>query len=404
MTQKETLNIRHLAITTTSLLALSPQLADANDAAMGGTGATLAPVKEYRIQMAAEHIVLDSRPASIERRGMDWHITATYTFRNPASEAITLTMGFPEAICDREAGLCDKDTSRTFFGMRTTVDGKRVKMRTQKTPPDTKWGDELGLIHLFDVRFEPTSSVTVVHTYEMHASHMAVGPHGVHYVTRTGSLWNGPIGRATFTFLFPTRPWLLAFPPEYKLSRFTAKGSGRTRHTELTFVQNRWTPTRDLSLSYATAPLDYVDSWCPALGSYEQGHRYDDERVTEEALAGLTELSDEQLRLCRNIPYAHHGYPFKSRRLHSTFYDQSPTFVTKEIQDAARQDASSADGAPPFGSVETWTDTPYVLVGFRPDPAFDRKDLTSGERRFVKAVKAIEEARKASKKNATRTP
>lgn len=39
----------------------------------------------------------------------------------------------------------------------------------------------------------------------------------VHYVTMTGQLWNGPIGRARFVVRTPYRPWFLEFPSCFEL-------------------------------------------------------------------------------------------------------------------------------------------------------------------------------------------
>ncbi len=362
------------------MLAASPALA--NDSVFGGQGADLAPVKEDRLKMVSEDIVITEVGKKRKWAYAHWEIKATYTFENPTNEAITAQFGFPEHACDPEGDCNSRDGKKfTFFRMKTTVNGKAAKMRVGTVSKKSTWAPELGRVHLFDVTIPAGKKAKVVHKYEMGKSGTSMADDLVYYVTKTGALWNGPIQDARFTLRLKQRPWGLSFPPGYELESFTTKG----KRTEIVFHQKNWTPTHDLTVLLGS---DY-SGWgpCPSIlqtvDMFYDGKKLDVAAATKE----LAKLSDADLRLCRNMPYAHHGYTFKDEALQKRFYAMSTPTSLEKFK----------------GSGWAYTGTALAEKGavgvmFAPNKSYRASMLTAREKRWVKALKAVERARKKAKK------
>lgn len=364
---------RTLTLAALILSLAVPSLASANDGTWGGTGSDLVPLKEKRIRMAAEDIVMEYVP--VKKYGQRWLITATYTFENPTDEKITVQMGFPERFCDGESDCGSPDNKHTFFDMKTTVDGKPVKVVVGKvSSKDEQWAPELGRVHLFDVTFAPKSKVSVVHTYHHGYSGSSIGDSGLYYITKTGSLWNGPIGKARFTVRMPERPWGLVYPKTYNLKSYTSRKQGKTATTELIFEQENWTPTQDLDL-YFGSPLTQ-SAGCPQV--HEAGIGEGIKKATPEAAQeAFGKLTDDELRVCRNLPYAHHGYSFKDEKLQKYFYT------------GAKAVSGPYDGEDPKD---------FIRIDYQPNPFYDEAMLSKDEQGYVKLIKLVEDARKKPKK------
>jgi hypothetical protein len=362
-------------IALTSALALTSLIpaASANDGTWGGDGADLVPLKERRIRMAAEDIVMEYVP--VKQYGYRWQVTANYTFENPTDETVTVTMGFPEKFCDGESDCGSPDNKHTFWDMKTSVDGKPVKMRIGKVSPrEEKWAPELGRVHLFDVTIAPKATASVVHTYHHGHSGSSMGDSNLSYITKTGALWNGPIGKARFTVRLPERPWGLVYPKTYNLKSYTSRKQGKGVSTELIFEQENWTPTQDLDL-YFGSPMTQ-ESGCPQVHETIIG-----EGIKKPTLAAAQEvfgrLTDEKLRICRNMPYAHHGYAFKDEKLQQYFYT-GPRAVS---------DAYDKEGPGDF-----------IRIDYQLNPFYEESMLSKDEQGYVKLIKLIEDARKKAEK------
>ncbi len=334
------LSLSVLAVVCLTLSA--PQSASANDASFGGSGAALVPLKETRVKMLSEDIVLD------RTRGDDqWHVKATYRFKNPTAKTVKLQIGFPEQHCDPEMD-CFSETSGVFHGLETRVRGQKVKLRKGKVGADKSWAPSLGHVHLFDVTFKGGEELEIVHTYSFDRT-VGVGSEDiVFYVTRTGALWNGPIGRARFTVRLPYRPWASRPPKEYKLKHFEEKLESGKPVSTLVFEMTKWTPSEDFEVNFDSGYLAIASYDCPAIP-----------RVLEDASV-LEGLNKEGLRRCRNLPYAKHGYAFRSKDLREYFYG-SPT--TEDV-------------------------TPFA-----PNPNYSPKLMTAKEQRYVVAIKKEEKRR-----------
>ncbi len=365
-----------------ALLVGSGATALANDSSFGGSGANLRPIKETRVQMKAEDIVLELRQDD-RVRDQAWFITATYQFHNPTKESVDLQMGFPELRCEEEED-CNGEGGR-FRDLKITVDGKLVKHRQGKVTKNNDWGWRLGQVYLFDVSFKPGQTVEVVHRYT-HDRSLSVEGESMEYLTTTGSLWNGPISQARFTLRTPWRPWMLTFLPEFELVKFEEKAAGGIGGmTEMIFEARKWTPKRNFEVFFpnvhnAASYFPAAAKDCPAFFDFIWNHKEDPEGTEKKIAAELAELSKATLRVCRNLPYAHHGYTFKSKDLQKTFY-----------KDAVRKGygipyfpASKPRGEEPYEKL------PWSYLTFAPNKSYSPALLRPIEQTWVKLVKAAE--------------
>jgi hypothetical protein len=323
----------------------------ANDSSFGGEGAELIPLKETRIRMAAEDIVLEKK----ERR---WHIEATYTFENPTAEVVQLQLGFPERHCDPESDC--QDGGGIFKDMKTTARGVELPLKVGTVDPKNEWAPHLGKVFLFDLTFQPKEKVTVVHRYS-HAANSSVDGEWVSYVTRTGGLWNGPIGSARFTLRTPEKPWSLRHPKQFKLTSYVERPVGKGKgQTEIIFEMKDWTPKTDLNVLFLRPLGEGYVGGCPDpyYASY-------DSLGKTTAVEMLQKADDATLVKCRNMVYAHHGYTFKTKELQDFFYGPAKPFYEDEID-----------------------------VPLQPNPFYSEELLTYEEHQFVALVKAEEERRK----------
>lgn len=305
----------------------APRYASANDVEVGGTGTDLVPLENTVVEMADETIAL-------RLRGDAWHVRARYTFHNPASERQPVTLGFPEHTCGLEPEDCP---AQMFERMKTRVRGRPVAHRLGRLRQTHPWAELFGPVWLYDVALAPQESIDIVHEYAMRSSGSVTGAKWVQYVTRTGALWSGPIGHATFTFILPRSALLLGFEPDVPVTV--------TRHNdELWVVLERvdWEPEHDLTLHYATE--DFALPWtkggepggfdwdaamtrsgtraqCVALGQLSPGDLIRNENA--QGLATELAASSADLRLCRNAVYARRGHVFRDAALNHYFYGES---------------------------------------------------------------------------------
>jgi len=347
-----------LAFVAAALLSFT---ATANDSTFGGVGAELIPLVETRIRMVSEAIVLD-------RDAERWRVEARYAFENPTEETIVVEMGFPERHCHSDED-CTSSRAGHFQDLQTMVRGVEVVQQTGSVDPSHDWAPSLGRVWLYTVEFAPGERIEIVHRYTYESSGSVDGEI-IDYVTRTGKLWNGPIGHARFVVRTFERPWMLEFPAEFALVSLVERPGDQHRGiTEIVFEMRDWTPRGDFSLLLATPfrGLEHLSAHgldCPALHDVVAHERTrESDPKAADALAEVLERYDpETLRTCRNLPYAAHGRPFTSHRLRRVFYGSKPEVV----REAGR--------------------TTRVRVGMRENPAYGRGLLTNDELIYVRAL------------------
>lgn len=350
----------------------------ANDASFGGLGADLTPQVQSNVIMRAEVI-----RATEKQAGFTWEIEARYTFHNPTDKVVTVNMGFPERFCHPDSDCASPSGDHTTFrGITTEVRGVKVKTTIQSVSRQSEWSGELGRVHLFKVDFKPQETVEIIHRYEMGISTSVERELNFDYVTKTGALWGAPIGEATFIIRVKRRPYGFVFPKGYQLTEFEHV-SGMT---QVAFQQKNWIPTNDLMVTF-----NYHASMfgCPPMRELLAEHTGPVTQDTVLPLVAMTDVLDlEGLRVCRNIPYARHGYRFKKKSLADRLYQyRAPTslpLLQRSYGSYAVPQEEEAGG--------------YLGVLFRESPHYDPKMLTAEELTWVRIFKELEQLRKAQPK------
>jgi len=294
--------------------------AAANDFEARGLAAGLAPVEPSRIRMVAERVVLT-------QGAKDWDADATYAFHNPTAEPIATAFAFPEgcpfAVKDHNVTGLYHDPQ--FRDLTTLVRGRPVPTRLVEQQPWPGLGLCIGRVHAFDIRLAPDERVEVRHRYRF-SSGTGIGFEQVQYITRTGALWNGPIGFAEFIVSPRAAAHGLSWPEGLGFTGFEERLGGVDAPGRIAyrFAATDWTPTRDFVLDLHGWPLATtlagekgIKLPCPDAAGVTSPD--DAAGPDPEAGALLAPLSDADLQLCRNLPYARHGYPFQRPGLRARF-------------------------------------------------------------------------------------
>lgn len=351
----------------------------ANDSEFGSTSGMLHPVKNDHITMVSEDI-------GAQQTTEGWDLRAIYKFKNKSSKPQKLTIGFPEKQGSDET---------EFLKFVTKVRGKKVKTRVQKNTPKTKEISNLGRTHLFEVTFAPSETLEIEHQYKMTSSSSVAYAYEefFYYVTKTGALWNGPIGRATFTIRTRKNYELVAAPPTYKLKslkRFLRAPTGDDRvGMELVFEMKNWTPKSDLDLVLWEDMDDTIRfqtiGKCPRseiTGSYKEWGSADfAAKKAMYKIDALDKFSTKQLRKCRNWVYAQYGYIFKDKKLQKLFYPKP-----------------KVEKYPPIKLMEDEDKYMVKMYKLAPNPEYSPKMLNADDLLYVDALKAEETRRKRNRK------
>lgn len=302
-----------------ALLIVWPAVAAANDGNFGGSGASLAPLASTDVKMLREDITLE-----LAGRPLAWRVTAIYEFENPTGAPVTVQMGYPETRCDPDEGDCMGQGGR-FRGLDTKVRGRRVRHRVGRVAESSPWAMELERVFLFDVVFAARERVRVEHRYTYDRSFTAVLGENVHYLTRTGSLWNGPIGEARFTVRTPNPPLVVEHPRSVPLTSWDRVVRDGRGVTELVFVVRNYRPTEDFEVllgeparlqageAIGDGSIDVAD--CVAAAT--AGRSREARQMTDEF---LRESSVETLTGCQNLLLALSGSPMPDARWTRAFY------------------------------------------------------------------------------------
>ncbi len=323
-------------IVTLMLLVTTPVLA--NDAAFGGSGANLMPLKNTDVAMVHEKIVMQA-----EGEGTAWDVRVTFTFKNTSNKPVELTMGFPFPVHEEESEVnppkgekAPKLNAPLVWKFTTQVRGKKVKPKRVKIEHNEKLGLYYGFAYVWPVKFKPGEEIKVVNTYRTGVTVTSVGTSHGDYVLKTGALWKGgKIGRSEIEVHGPKRH-VPCYDDRYGATTVPS-GAKATKNADGT-TTFRWdlrdfAPTDDLSVCY----LDL------------QANRHMEFYQLQDL--DLSKLNKTELRIARNTVFALHGYKFKSK-------DLAAHFAKK----------------------------PWYVV----NPKFKNSDLSADERDFVKEVSALE--------------
>ncbi len=274
-------------------------VAAANDASFGGAGADLVPLTETRVRLQSEDVLI------VFREGR-WHVEARYVFVNDAPDPVTLQVGFPELRCLREIDCAES----AFDGLATVVDGNPVEHRQGHLDASAELADYLGVVWLYDVTFPPRVELTVEHRYSMQTGANMMFYRFTSYVTRTGTRWAGPIGRARFTVRFP--PYAHTIGRTQGITsqgiKLVETGEGAP-YVETTYESRDWVPTSDLHFSFN------------ASTEMAQG-RLPETTPPGAQCPNLFDPAEAEKPDCRNVIYGTRGYPFANEALREYFFGQ----------------------------------------------------------------------------------
>lgn len=354
-----------VALTLVVLLAGLSGLVRANDFEAYGIGATLAPVAASRIRLLTERVTLTELAD-------DWQAEAVYVFHNPTGEAITTVFAFPEG-CGPQGD--DGDDGRyqnpEFRDLKTWVRGAPTPTRLLTAVPWTGIDLCLGRVHAFDIVFAADERIEVRHRYRFSTA-AGIGFQEVNYLTRTGALWDGPIGAVEFIVAPRTVPTAISWPEGLDLVGFEEQLGEGGRQIAYRLAAKDWRPRLDFQANLFARPdlggfmaVNGVTLPCPDPSAVV-------ERTAEENNP-ITALSDGALALCRNLPYARHGYPFRRAELRDAFYRNIPV-------------PGGQDG-------DTFGKGAGLRIG-TPNPFYSDALLDADDRAYLAAI-AAEQARRA---------
>ncbi len=279
------------------LQALVTTPAKANDFSVGGSGADLVPLEETRVRMESEAISMVFRDGSFS-------VAADYTFVNASADSITMQVGFPEIHCPS-----DVDCNARFWDLTTTVGDKPVVHRKGRLTTSHAWSQHIGRVWVFDVTFPPSRATKIRHTYRTTAGGSVDQNATFTYVTRTGAIWAGDIGHATFVMQLP--PEVHTVSNTMGKPSFVGVGSS-SPHVELRLERRNWSPINDVHVNFHFAPL---------LAPHNTQHLTSNDMPSANACP-LPKMpsTPEQTQTCKNLVYAISGYAFEKPHLRNYFY------------------------------------------------------------------------------------
>lgn len=315
----------------------------ANDTSFGGEGAAIFPVENRDVRMMDEHVILNGRVE--DDHLLAWDVNCTFHFKNESNKAVKLTIGFPFPKYDIEndevhlsAPPGKEITESMIYDFKATVRGKSVKTASTKlsqpvASEKNSSGEEYGgydYAWTWEVEFAPHEEVEIVNTYTTGVTSNSMGYILPSYVVRTGKNWrDGKIGRSIFEIRPNIKSWNLCSSSWMNLTdgedeylRPTIDGWKIIGKGDKQFLQwdlKNFEPEKDLEACIQSRSV-YLD----------------------ELMWGCKPepwMSLEDLRICRNIPYAKYGYIFKKPEMREYFqkkwwYQENPAFtpsmLTKE--------------------------------------------------------------------------
>lgn len=350
----------------------------ANDSSMGGSGADLVPLARSDVHMLSEDILI------VAADDDHWAITANYVFVNRSQQAARIQVGFPEYHCDSSlGGDCVAERPVDFKSLQTTIDGKPVKHRKGRVRSDHPWSLELGNVWVYDAVFPPDKTVHIAHSYRMLHGGNVSADHLGYYVTRTGAVWAGTIGKARFRVRVPISSNSIDTgnpAPPLQTTVHVIKEQGQL-FGEIVYTAENWEPTADLFFSYRNTRHPYLDDMAPGyeaalkranpqtglhctrfMDLREEGHlmQRSADVPTAEQVNDFVKTGIGDARTCRNLLFALHGKRFKRPALNRQFYGP----------------AGFEPGTFPFEA-------------FEPNPYFNNSMLSRGDWNTLKLIETI---------------
>ena len=310
---------------------------NANDGSFYASGNTLIPLKETTIQMKKEIL-------SLERKGNWMQVDIYFEFFNPGPEK-ELTVGFvtPPAegdVTDEEAGHPQIKDFMVMAGDRL-LPYKIAKMEESGFKVTEKIANGFDFVYYFTVRF--AKGITVIrHSYLYRGGTSVETNADFFYRLTTGTTWaGGAIGDFELNINMGDNSFF-SIPPGFSNSPavWTTVGIGRIgsiinynpfeeegggtklrmvciRKGKLQLRQTNFKPVSDLSLVVYRQHND-INFW---VDGKEKNDFLDINSLLwkEYTDSVIRLLTDQQLRMYRNLNYARAGYAFKDDSLTKAF-------------------------------------------------------------------------------------
>ena len=208
------------------LLVLSPAWADVGVRPILPGGSSITSEEETPIQMAAEKVVMNVRPAieadnavvKLNPQAYGWQflpvwfpavaeVEADFTMKNPTSEAVNMTVWFPlaSALESVEWGDLNPDEIVPRIAkFQATVDGNPLDSAVSALPnpkgadrPPLPWAS-------FTVTFTAGKDTSIHVSYLLPLQPSVKGSElALYYIFQTGAGWAGPIGQAELILNLP---------------------------------------------------------------------------------------------------------------------------------------------------------------------------------------------------------
>lgn len=312
----------------------------ANDTSFGGSGSLPVPVKEHKVKMLDEKILLQGYKLNTTDFKGEWRVSCDFTFENTANESLAFRMGFPLPVIDEDsaysipAGHKGSSGDPLVHDFTVLVDGKSKTVNRQVIGANEAHGIYYKDAYLWDMTFSPRQRVKVRHDYVTGVTSDVMGFTTVSYVLQTGRLWQGGAIGHTHLEVVPNTPSRLCSEIDQSVGDYTGttppgmKIITEGRNRKYVWDLDNFTPQSDLNL-------------CLQLG-----RRYIFYRVVIPIInksMELNNLTKEKLRLLRNSIFAQYGREFKDPALQQYFSEQwwyepnadyNDTLLSKEDKEA----------------------------------------------------------------------
>lgn len=327
----------------------------ANDGVFYATGNTLVPLKETTIRLKKEIL-------NLQRKG-DWmQVDIYFEFFNPGPDK-ELTVGFvtPPADGDVSEEEAKHPQVKDFMVMADDklLPYKVARMEQTGFKVSSKVASGYDFVYHFTIRF--AKGITVIrHSYLYKGGGSVEAKNEFDYRLTTGTTWansaiddfelNINMGDDSYfsvpaSFGTAPAPWQVAGVGRIAKNAFSVpymtEGGAKLKMVYLRkgMLQLRvagFKPTQDLGITFWQLHNE-VNLWCDKTVKNDFGNMMD--LVWGEAVEdSVKKLSDNQLRLYRNLNYARMGYDFKDEMLKKTFskyhwYIPDPAMKLENVPD-----------------------------------------------------------------------
>ncbi len=299
----------------------------------GGEAAALFPIENTSVRFVEQRVEMEGGVHS-------WKTTATFLFKNESDKPTKVMLAFPllkcsGAICDENdegdvvCTPCDKLTEeqrqsesqrQTSFlhSFRAIIRGKPVNVhKVDLSKPVLNYSQA----YVFEADFAAGETVEIVNHYSVDANwHEAMDTYGepekiyAAYAMKTAALWQGGKVERTVLEIRPHFPWS---PCDINAPQNNVQRDGFKR--KLVWTLTDISPERDFEICL----MDHKTMTFEATNGSKMNLR--------DCARELENLTLEDVKRCRNLPYALHGYAFKNKAMRELFQSQKWYQVKKDF-------------------------------------------------------------------------